>query len=40
MRLFQYLPGAEVEILVVGYRRLRFVWKACGHVSIYAPIDG
>ncbi len=25
---------------VVRYRRSRLVWKACGHVSIYAPIDG
>jgi hypothetical protein len=25
---------------VVRCRRSRLVWKACGHVSIYAPIDG
>ena len=33
------LAIGSAEILAVGYRRC-FVWKARGHVSIYAPIDG
>jgi hypothetical protein len=32
------LATGSAEILVVEYRR--FVWKARGHVLIYAPIDG